>query len=76
MTPDRVLHELQEAFGIIVPRIKEKKDWKQICSDHLHYNPDVCPFCGKGTMITIYIFQAGRPPPVQSLEILKPVMIN
>jgi hypothetical protein len=71
-----MLHELQEAFGIIVPRIKEKKDWKQICRDHLHYNPDLCPCCGKGTMITIDIFQAGRPPPIQSLEILKPVMIN
>ncbi len=71
-----MLHELQEAFGILVPRIKEKKDWKQICREHLNYNPDLCPCCGKGAMITIDVFQAGRPPPVQSFEILKPVMIN
>jgi hypothetical protein len=71
-----ILHELQEAFGIVVPRIKAKKDWKQICREHLNYNPDLCPCCGKGTMITIDVFQSGRPPPVQSLEILKPVMIN
>jgi hypothetical protein len=71
-----MLRELQETFGIIVPRIKEKKDWKQICRDHLNYNPDLCPCCGKGTMITFDIFQAGRPPPVQSLEIAKSVMMN
>ncbi len=29
------LRELQKAFGIYVPLVKEKKDWKQICREHL-----------------------------------------
>jgi hypothetical protein len=70
------LQELQHVFGIIVPIAKEKKDWKQICRDHLNYNPDLCPCCGKDTMITIDIFPPGRSPPVQPSEIVKPVMIN
>jgi hypothetical protein len=73
---DRLFYELQQAFGIVVPVVKEKKDWKQICRNHLNYNPDLCPCCGKGTMITIDVFQTGRPPPVQSLEIAKAVMIS
>ena len=71
-----LLRELQQAFGIVVPVVKEKKDWKQICREHLNYNPDLCPACGKGTMVTIDVFQPGRPPPVPSFEILNPVMIN
>ena len=71
-----MLRELQQAFGIIVPVIKEKKDWKQICREHLNYNPDLCPCCGKGTMITIDVFQAGRPPPAHLLEILNPIIMN
>lgn len=62
------LRELQHAFGITVPVVKEKKDWKQICRDHLNYNPDLCPCCSKGTMITIDIFPPGRSPPVAYLE--------
>lgn len=71
-----MLRELQQAFGIVVPVVKEKKDWKQICRDHLNYNPDLCPCCGKGTMITIDVFPPGRSPPVQSYEIVKAVLIN
>lgn len=57
------LRELQKAFGIIVPAKREKKNWKQLCREHLNYNPDVCPRCGKGKMITIEILAAPRPPP-------------
>jgi hypothetical protein len=57
------LRELQHAFGIIVPVIKDKKDWKEICKDHLNYNPDLCPHCGKGMMIPIEVFRPGRAPP-------------
>jgi hypothetical protein len=70
-----MLRELQQAFGIIVPEVKEKKDWKQICRDHLNYNPDLCPCCDKGTMITIDVFPPGRSPPVQSCKIVKAVII-
>lgn len=57
------LRELQQTFGIIVPVVKEKKDWKQICIDQLNYNPDLCPHCGKGMMAIIEEFRPGRAPP-------------
>jgi len=61
------LRELQQAFGIIVPILKQQKDWKGICRDHLNYNPDLCPQCSKGMMITIEVFRPGRAPPGFSL---------
>ena len=57
------LTQLQLAFGIVVPEKKERKNWKEICRQHLNYNPDLCPCCGKGNMATIEIFSRGRPPP-------------
>ena len=57
------LRELQQAFGIFVPLVREEKNWKQICREHLNYNPDSCPCCGKGTMVSVQIFFAGRSPP-------------
>ena len=57
------LRKLQQAFGIIVPILKQQKDWKGICRDHLNYNPDFCPHCGKGTMVIIEVFLPGRAPP-------------
>lgn len=35
---------------------KEKKDWKQICEQHLNYNPDCCPVCKNETMMTLLVF--------------------
>lgn len=58
-----LLRQLQQAFGIQVPEIKEKKNWKQVCREHLNYNPDICPVCGKGNMITIEIMLPARAPP-------------
>lgn len=57
------LRKLQLYFGIIVPITKKKKDWKDICRDHLGYNPDLCPCCGKISMVTIEWFLPGRSPP-------------
>jgi len=57
------LRELQQAFGICVPPVKEKKDWKQICREYLKYDPDSCPCCGKGKMVTIGMYLADRSPP-------------
>ena len=57
------LRALQLSFGIMVPLIREKKDWKRICREHLHYDPDSCPCCGKGKMATIQVLLASRPPP-------------
>ena len=58
-----LLRQLQLAFGIKVPLVKEKKDWKTICREHLNYNPDICPHCGKGTMVTIEKIMPSRAPP-------------
>ena len=70
------LRELQQAFGIVVPIVKEKKNWKEICRDHLGYNPDICPCCGKGSMVTIEWFLPGRAPPGFFLEIRHTVNEN
>ena len=49
------LRDLQRLLGLNPPEKIIKKDWKQICMEHLNYNPDLCPCCGKGKMITIKI---------------------
>jgi hypothetical protein len=58
------LRELQQAFGINTPEIREKKHWKEVCREHLNYDPDICPQCGKGHMLTIEMFFGPRPPPL------------
>jgi hypothetical protein len=58
------LRELQMAFGINSPKIREKKHWKDVCREHLNYDPDICPHCGKGHMSTIEMFFGPRPPPL------------
>jgi hypothetical protein len=40
----------------------EKKDWKQISTQHLNYNPECCPVCTKQTMVTILVFDRRGPP--------------
>ena len=64
------LHELQQAFGINSPETREKKNWKDVCREHLNYDPDICPQCGKGHMSTIEMFFGPRPPP------LPPAVLN
>jgi hypothetical protein len=68
-----VLRQLQQSFGIDRPQVKEKKNWKEICREHLDYDPDICPHCGKGKMQTIEIMLpqracptilSGRAPPL------------
>jgi hypothetical protein len=38
-------------------------DWKTIAINHLNYDPDKCPRCGKGQMITLMYFDGKRGPP-------------
>lgn len=57
------LRELQQAFGINTPKVREKKNWKEVCRQHLKYDPDICPQCGKGHMSTIEMLLGPRPPP-------------
>jgi hypothetical protein len=71
-----LLRELQLAFGINAPLVKEKKGWKEICREHLNYNPDICPICGKGTMVTIEKLLPARSPPLLSMLPNEPGTLN
>jgi hypothetical protein len=57
------LRQLQISHGMKVPLKRDKKDWKQICREHLGYDPDLCPHCKKGKMVTIERFYQVRGPP-------------
>jgi hypothetical protein len=57
------LRLLQKNFGILIPEKRKKKNWKQICREHLGFDPDLCPHCKKGTMITVERFDFVRGPP-------------
>jgi hypothetical protein len=46
----------------------EKKDWRQISTEHLGYNPDCCPVCKKQTMITVLVFDRRGPPDPSCLQ--------
>jgi len=72
----KLLREMQSSLGIMTPVIKEKKNWKQICKEHLNYNPDLCPRCGKGLMYAIETLLPGRPPPVTFIAKQKSVYKN
>lgn len=63
------LRELQQAFGIMINKVREKRHWKDICREHLNYNPDRCPICGKGHMVTVEIFLNPRPPPLSPVAL-------
>jgi hypothetical protein len=65
------LRELQKAFGIKVIKFREKKHWKDICCEHLNYNPDICPICGKGHMVTVEMLFGPRPPPLSPAALKK-----
>ena len=60
------LRELQLDQGMAVPLVMEKKDWKQLSKEHLGYDPDLCPHCKKGNMVTIERFDPCRGPPVET----------
>ena len=57
------LKQLQMALGIQVPEKREKKNWKQLCREHLGFDPDLCPVCGQGKMVVIQWLDAVRGPP-------------
>ncbi|MFH1514020.1 MAG: IS91 family transposase [bacterium] len=58
------LRQLQKEHGVTIPQKKKKKDWKQLCREHLGYDPDLCPHCKKGKMVTIERFDPVRGPPL------------
>lgn len=63
------LRKIQMALGVIVQVVKERKNWKDLCREYLNYNPDVCPRCGNGNMVTIDVLSGPRPPPYLFLNV-------
>jgi hypothetical protein len=59
----KLLRSFQAQFGVMPVISPEKKHWKEICREHLNWDPDLCPQCGKGKMITIERLIPGRSPP-------------
>ena len=49
---------------------KENKDWKQVCRQHLGYDPDCCPVCKQKTMVTLLTFDRRGPPDVSFIKSL------
>lgn len=60
------LRQLQTALGVQIPEKREKKDWKQLCREHLGYDPDLCPQCRQGRMVIIQRLDPVRGPPEKS----------
>ncbi|MBW6499745.1 MAG: transposase, partial [Bacteroidales bacterium] len=57
------LRQLQSALGVQAPEKKEKKNWKQLCREHLGFDPDQCPECKQGRMVVLQWLAAVRGPP-------------
>jgi len=57
------LKQLQIALGVQVTEKRVKKDWKQLCREHLGFDPDLCPECGQGKMVVIQRLDPVRGPP-------------
>ena len=68
------LRELQLGFGIIVPEKKEKKHWKQLSRENLGFDPDICPHCNRGKMLTVETLMPGRPPPIHFINMLTAII--
>jgi hypothetical protein len=49
-----------------VNKKKNRKSWKEICRNHLNYDPDQSPLYKKGTMIEIERFTSQRGTPLKS----------
>lgn len=59
--------KMQQMRSGIIPKRKKQKDWKTIAKEKLNFDPEQCPSCKTGRMITILAFDAHAPP----LEIIK-----
>ena len=61
-----LLRELQLAFGLDPVLHREKKYWKDVCREHLGFDPDLCPCCEEGLMVVIQYLDPSRAPPETS----------
>jgi hypothetical protein len=67
------LKQLQKSLGVSVAEKRVKKDWKQLCREHLGYDPDLCPECRQGKMVVIQRLDPVRGPPEKLCD---PQVIN
>jgi hypothetical protein len=58
-----LLREIQHAFGLEPVIHREKKHWKEVCREHLGFDPDLCPCCEEGLMVVIQYIDPSRAPP-------------
>jgi len=69
-----ILRQLQMESGMEAPSKRGKKPWKKICIENLNFDPDLCPCCKNGKMVTIELILPQRAPPGKiSVENLHPV---
>lgn len=72
----KMLSHIHQQLNSLLHKVDQKdrpvkqEDWKQICIDLLHYNPDSCPVCNKQTMVTILSFDRRGPPDKVLLQVL------
>lgn len=58
--------QLQISMGLLPSPLNKKKNrkpWKEICRDHLNFDPDQCPHCKTGRMVFLERFNPLRGPP-------------
>jgi len=63
------LRQIQKELGVVVTLGNAvKREWKQICREHLRFDPDLCPHCKKGRMVTIESVGPVRGPPLMTVQ--------
>ncbi len=47
---------------------KKRKNWKEVCKEKLNFDPDLCPCCKKGRMVTKELIEKSKrgPPEISS----------
>jgi len=59
------LNQIRIASGQAPIQSIKKKKWKEIIRETWKYDPDICPECNKGIMVTVELISPlGRPPPL------------
>lgn len=64
------LEEARLSLGVAAPQ-QQATDWKSIARKQFGFDPDRCPFCGKGKMVIIATLAAERGPPQSIFNLIK-----
>jgi hypothetical protein len=63
-----LLNRAREYFGMPPWRKPERKDWKQVAVERMHFTPDQCPVCKNGVLEIIAVLEPQRGPPTADLR--------